>query len=237
MAYTRSIIAAQLSTPSEHRDLSYNLLNWVAWSLFVTEGSVQHRWTMTGDAKVLLARQNYYGSLSKEQYDCRLPGTVTYDRSTATFTMTYSHSAYVSSEYCASILLDSDVGYNAIANGDNMMLSWDGVSLLMVTTSTPLPPSISLVDRSYPMLSYIIKSLTCPLTHAHVSYVPYLCPSMVDCAAPAHQLRLPPPPPSLAALSLAALSLQARAVNKGVISMNSLITAKSGLPSQQVMRG
>ena len=63
----------------------------------------------------------------------------------------------------------------------------------------------------------------------------------------AHQwltvLRLPinydwaPPPPSLAALSLAALSLQARAVNKGVISMNSLITAKSGLPSQQVMRG
>ena len=42
----------------------------------------------------------------------------------------------------------------------------------------------------------------------------------------------PPPPPSLAALSL-----QARAVNKGVISMNSLITAKSGLPSQQVMRG
>ena len=206
MAYTRSIIAAQLSTPSEHRDLSYNLLNWVAWSLFVTEGSVQHRWTMTGDAKVLLARQNYYGSLSKEQYDCRLPGTVTYDRSTATFTMTYSHSAYVSSEYCASILLDSDVGYNAIANGDNMMLSWDGVSLLMVTTSTPLPPSISLVDRSYPMLSYIIKSLTCPLTHAHVSYVPYLCPSMVDCAAPAHQLRLPPPPLTRCSLTRCSLS-------------------------------
>ena len=156
MAYTRSIIATQLSAPSEHRDLSYNLLNWVAWSLFVTEGSVQHRWTMTGDAKVLLARQNYYGSLSKQNYDCRLPGTVTYDRSTAIFTMTYSHKDYSASEYCATILLDSDVGYNAIANGDDMVLSWDGVSLLM-----------------------------------------------------------------------------ARAVNKGVISMSNLITAKSGLPSQQ----
>ena len=156
MAYTRSIITTQLASPSEHRDLSYNLLNWVAWSLFVTEGAVQHRWTMTGDAKVLLARQNYYGSLSKQSYDCRLPGTVTYDRSTATFTMTYSHTSYQDSDYCKTILKDSDVGYNAIANGDNLMLSWDGVSLLM-----------------------------------------------------------------------------ARAVNKGVISMNDLITAKSGLPSQQ----
>ena len=159
MAYTRSIIAAQLATPSEHRDLSFNLLNWVAWSLFVTEGSVQHRWTMTGDAKVLLARQNYYGSLSKEDRDCRLPGAVTYDRATGTFTMTYSHYEFYEGEnrdYCKTILKDTDVGYNAIANGDNMVLSWDGVSLLM-----------------------------------------------------------------------------ARAVNKGVISMNDLVTAKSGLPSQQ----
>jgi hypothetical protein len=157
MAYTRSIIATQLAAPSEHRDLSYNLLNWVAWSLFVTEGSVQHRWTMTGDAKVLLARQNYYGSLSKQQYDCRLPGTVNYDRATGTFTMTYSHKDYSASDYCKTILKDSDVGYDAIANGDKLTLSWDGVSLLMV--------GILYLTTNQTILYF-------PMNFSHISHIP-----------------------------------------------------------------
>ena len=131
MAYTRSVIESALSEPSQHRDLSYNLLSWVTWSLFVTEGSLQHRWTMTGDAKIMLARNNYYGSLSKQLYDCQLPGTVAYNKATGHFTMTYSHSSFSSSQNCKTILLDTDVGYNAIANGDDMSLEWDGVALLL----------------------------------------------------------------------------------------------------------
>ena len=172
---------------------------------------MQHRWTMTGDAKVLLARQNYYGSLSKQQYDCRLPGTVTYDRSTATFTMTYSHGDYQGSEYCATILLDSDVGYNAIANGDNMVLSWDGVSLLMVTST---PPYIFPLSRPYLYISYFLPppiTYTCTQSYAHIS-----------CFHTHYYIIIS--------------FLKARAVNKGVISMSNLITAKSGLPSQQVIR-
>ena len=131
MAYTRSVIETALSEPAQHRDLSYNLLSWVTWSLFITEGAVQHRWTMTGDAKTLLARQNYYGSLSKQLYDCQLPGNVTYNKATGHFTMAYSHDSFSKSENCKTILLDTDIGYNAIANGNVMSLEWDGVSLLL----------------------------------------------------------------------------------------------------------
>ena len=131
MAYTRSVIESVLSEPSQHRDLSYNLLSWVTWSLFITEGAVQHRWTMTGDAKTLFARNNYYGSLSKQLYDCQLPGSVSYNKASGHFKMSYSHNSFGTSENCKSILLDTDVGYNAIANGDDLSLEWDGTSLLL----------------------------------------------------------------------------------------------------------
>ena len=135
MAYTNSVIQSQLVNKAQHNDLSQNLLNWVGWSLWVTEGNIKHRWTMTGDARTMLARKNYFGSLSKEAGDCKIPGTVKYRRATGMFELTYSYKddvmAYSTDEDCKKILLPTDVGYDSVSNGDKFAIEWDGVSMIM----------------------------------------------------------------------------------------------------------
>lgn len=132
----KTIIAAQkdlfyqLSTIAKTNEIANNLLYWVTWSQVVNDGNSTQKWTFTGDAKVLLDRMNYVGAMGSYGGDCVAESTVTYNAATGKFLMSYSHSTYVSTSSCNSIVAPTTVGYEAAANGDTFTMRWDGVSLV-----------------------------------------------------------------------------------------------------------
>ena len=131
MASMRQTVSMDLASKSKSQDLSQNLLNWMTWASFVDEGTVTQRWQLTGDPKVANSRDNYIGTISNADNDCHEPSTVTYDRSTGRFKLTFSYKAYNTDSSCKGILNPIDMGYDKIANGDNLSLNWDGVSLTL----------------------------------------------------------------------------------------------------------
>jgi hypothetical protein len=131
MAGMRQTVAYELASKSVKQDLSQNLLDWMAWAKFVDEGTNTQRWQLTGDPKIVNNRNNYVGTLSNDETECHRKSSVTYDLATGRFKLTFSYSEYNQERSCYTILKPDDIGYDAMANGDDLSLNWDGVSLIL----------------------------------------------------------------------------------------------------------
>jgi hypothetical protein len=139
MANMRETVS-ELAGNSTSQDIAENLLYWMAWAKFIDEGENTQRWQLSGDPKIVNDRTNYVGTMSNEAQECHLPSSVSYDRSTGRFKMTFSASDYSTTceptvclpgGDCFTFPTKTSLGYDPMANGDDLSLSWDAVSLAL----------------------------------------------------------------------------------------------------------
>ena len=120
-----------ISAKAPSQDLATNLLYWMTYSYFVEDGVYSHRWRTSGDPAVVFDRLSYLGSLGNKFGDCTLPSTVSFNRATGQMRLKYDYMSYTKNPNCLTVLDPDQIGYNAIADGSNLHLSWDVTSLIL----------------------------------------------------------------------------------------------------------
>ena len=120
-----------ISAKAPSQELATNLLYWMTYSYFVDDGLYSHRWRTSGDPTVVFDRLSYLGSVGNKFGDCTLPSTVTFSRATGRMTLKYDYQSYTKNDKCFTVLDPSQIGYNAVADGSNLRLSWDVTSLIL----------------------------------------------------------------------------------------------------------
>ena len=120
-----------ISAKAPSQDLATNLLYWMTYSYFVDDGLYSHRWRTSGDPTVVFDRLSMLGSLGNKYGDCTLPSTVTFNRATGQMTLKYDYLSYTKNDKCFTVLDPNQIGYNAVADGSNLRLSWDITSLIL----------------------------------------------------------------------------------------------------------
>ena len=111
------------------QNLAYNLLAWMSWNVYYSDGVAVQAFHMTGDPNIVFNRQYQRGGLGNYFHDCNATSVSDFDPATSIMSITYNYDEFMSNPACATVINPTAMGYNPAYDGEAFTLSYDVRSL------------------------------------------------------------------------------------------------------------
>ena len=111
------------------QNLAYNLLAWMSWNVYYSDGVAVQAFHMTGDPNIVFNRQYQRGSVGNYFHDCNATSISNFDSATSKMSLTFNYAEFVANPNCKGIMDPTALGYNPTYDGETFSLTYDVRSL------------------------------------------------------------------------------------------------------------